>query len=111
MRNDIFLRSFSSFIDSSAAVRVELFVNIMIDRFSTFARAVLLLLIIATLSLPAVAQKQTSSSAKSSKSVNESCDGALDIVPSKPVTFVRKRRPSKSEVKQPHSQAPPTNKP
>jgi hypothetical protein len=82
----------------------------MMNRVSTLIRAIFLVLMIAALALPAVAQKQASSSAKKTKSVNESCDGALDIVPSKPLTFVRKRRPSKSEGKQPHSQAAPTNK-
>ena len=37
-------------------------------------------------------------SAKKSKST-DTCDGALDIVPGKPTTFTRKRRPNKSEAK------------
>jgi hypothetical protein len=37
--------------------------------------------------------------AKKSKAGADSCDGALDIVPGKPATFTRKRRPSKSEKK------------
>jgi hypothetical protein len=37
--------------------------------------------------------------AKKSKAGADSCDGALDIVPGKPATFTRKRRPSKSETK------------
>jgi hypothetical protein len=37
--------------------------------------------------------------AKKSKASADSCDGALDIVPGKPATFTRKRRPSKSETK------------
>jgi hypothetical protein len=37
--------------------------------------------------------------AKKSKAGVDSCDGALDIVPGKPATFTRKRRPSKSETK------------
>jgi hypothetical protein len=37
--------------------------------------------------------------AKKSKTGADSCDGALDIVPGKPATFTRKRRPSKSETK------------
>jgi hypothetical protein len=37
-------------------------------------------------------------SAKKSKSA-DTCDGAVDIVPGKPTTFTRKRRPTKSEAK------------
>ena len=37
--------------------------------------------------------------AKKSKAGADSCDGALDIVPGKPATFTRKRRPPKSETK------------
>jgi hypothetical protein len=33
------------------------------------------------------------------KSVNESCDGALNIVPTKSMTFARKRRPASSDAK------------
>lgn len=49
--------------------------------------------------LIAPAQNQTSLNDKKTKTANESCDGALEIVPSKPMTFVRKRRPSTSETK------------
>ena len=41
-------------------------------------------------SLPITAQNST----VKPKSGPESCDGALDIVPSKSATFMRKRRPS-----------------
>jgi hypothetical protein len=57
------------------------------------------------LALPygAFAQDQTQSAEKPSTKKNkanaDSCDGALDIVPGKPMTFTRKRRPSKPEVK------------
>jgi hypothetical protein len=34
---------------------------------------------------------------KKSKANAESCDGALDIVPVKAMTFVRKRRPANTE--------------
>src|SRR5262245_57029408 len=37
--------------------------------------------------------------AKKSKASADSCDGAIDIVPGKPATFTRKRRPPKSETK------------
>lgn len=55
-------------------------------------------------------QKQSDEkpAAKKSKSNADSCDGALDIVPGKPSTFTRKRRPSKSEAK---SEAKPDTKP
>jgi hypothetical protein len=57
------------------------------------------------LALPsgAIAQDKTQStgnpSAKKNKANADSCDGALDIVPGKAMTFTRKRRPSKSEAK------------
>jgi hypothetical protein len=38
--------------------------------------------------------------AKKTKAVNESCDGALNIVPTKSMTFARKRRPANSQAKQ-----------
>ena len=51
----------------------------------------------------AFAQDQTQPagkpSVKKSKPRADSCDGALDIVPGKPMTFTRKRRSSKSETK------------
>jgi hypothetical protein len=39
--------------------------------------------------------------AKKSKSRSDSCDGALDIVPVKSMTFTRKRRPPKAEQPNP----------
>ncbi len=50
------------------------------------------LLLVGSSITPVAAQNRTAQSAKKSKAA-ESCDGALDIVPSKPMTFVRKRRP------------------
>ena len=38
---------------------------------------------------------------KKSQAGAESCDGALDIVPVKSMTFTRKRRPSKTEQPKP----------
>ena len=61
--------------------------------------------IVALMALPygafAQDQKQPAEKppAKKSKASADSCDGALDIVPGKPSTFTRKRRPSKSETK------------
>jgi len=49
------------------------------------------------------AQNQSQSvgktAAKKSKASAASCDGALDIVPVKSMTFTRKRRPSKPEAR------------
>lgn len=70
-------------------------------------RAVLAVLFIATLCISAIAQNQSSaqpagqSSAQTKKSsASTSCDGALDIVPTKAMSFVRKRRPNKTDGKQ-----------
>ncbi|MGE3440183.1 MAG: hypothetical protein AB7O81_31505 [Blastocatellales bacterium] len=53
----------------------------------------------------AIAQNQSQAagktSAKKTASSAESCDGALDIVPVKSMTFTRKRRPSKAEQPKP----------
>ena len=43
--------------------------------------------------LTCVAQNTAPAPSSKSKSGQESCDGALDIVPSKSATFMRKRRP------------------
>ena len=49
---------------------------------------------------------------KKSKAGPDSCDGAIDIVPGKPATFTRKRRPSKPETKsEAKSDAKPDAKP
>ena len=49
---------------------------------------------------------------KKSKAGADSCDGAIEIVPGKPATFTRKRRPSKSETKsEAKSEAKPDAKP
>jgi hypothetical protein len=45
-------------------------------------------------------QQKSSVAVKKTKAVNESCDGALNIVPTKSMTFMRKRRPVNSEAKQ-----------
>ena len=42
-------------------------------------------------------QPARKAAAKKSKASAESCDGALDIVPVKAMTFIRKRRPANSE--------------
>jgi len=51
-----------------------------------------------------IAQKGSSAPSgpkKKTAGVGETCDGALDIVPAKSMTFVRKRRPNKTVNKQP----------
>jgi hypothetical protein len=80
----------------------------MFKKLLTLAHASLLLSI--TLSLPALSQtgqkgekgekEQSSVASQKTKAVNESCDGALNIVPTKSMTFARKRRPARSEAKQ-----------
>jgi hypothetical protein len=45
-------------------------------------------------------QQQPPVAAKKTKAVNESCDGALNIAPTKSMTFARKRRPANSQAKQ-----------
>lgn len=55
--------------------------------------------LIAAMGLLAMAQNPPSSTSKKS-GASTSCDGALDIVPSKPMTFARKRRPAKTDGKQ-----------
>ena len=66
-------------------------------------RAMLIGLLLFALPYGAFAQDQKQPAekppAKKSKASADSCDGALDIVPGKPSTFTRKRRPSKSETK------------
>jgi hypothetical protein len=67
------------------------------------------LLLSTTISLPALSQsgqsrqkaekgekelQQPPATTQKTKAVNESCDGALNIVPTKSMTFVRKRRPA-----------------
>jgi hypothetical protein len=50
---------------------------------------------------PASAQNQSQAAgktaAKKGKATAESCAGALDLVPAKAMTFIRKRRPSKAQ--------------
>ncbi len=64
-------------------------------------RAIFLGVLLSTLCQIVSAQNQSQSAgkaaAKKSKASAESCDGALDIVPVKAMTFVRKRRPANSE--------------
>lgn len=63
-------------------------------------RAVLLLVFAFSLLQPMMAQKQSAPTSKKS-SASATCDGALDIVPAKSMSFARKRRPNRSDAKQP----------
>jgi Na+-transporting NADH:ubiquinone oxidoreductase subunit NqrD len=73
------------------------------SRRSEMSRKIILitgLIIISTISMGsseanAFAQSQTVP-VKKSLPGNQSCDGALDIVPSKSMSFTRKRRPAKN---------------
>ena len=57
--------------------------------------------ILATAQNQSPAQSAAQSSAQTKKSsASTSCDGALDIVPTKAMSFVRKRRPNKTDGKQ-----------
>lgn len=66
------------------------------------------LLLCCAIGLTCAAQTPTSKPPAKPKPGQESCDGALDIVPSKSATFTRKRRPkerkpeTKSEIKSAH---------
>jgi hypothetical protein len=95
-----------------------IFVQSMCKKLLSLAHVSLLLAV--TISLPALSQSKQSGqsgqsgqkrekgekeqqqppvTAKKTKAVNESCDGALNIVPTKSMTFARKRRPPNSEAK------------
>ena len=74
-----------------------------IRKSQNFLRAMIIGSLLFALPQDALAQDQPQSSVKpstkKSKPGADSCDGALDIVPGKPATFMRKRRPSKPEPK------------
>lgn len=72
----------------------------MFKLFSSVIRALLVVLIFALAALPVVAQKKAAPSEKKTGGATASCDGALDIVPAKAMSFVRKRRPVKEDGKQ-----------
>ncbi len=72
----------------------------MLRSFSKLVQTALTGVFIAALSLSGAAQSPAKKSGASA-----SCDGALDIVPGKAMTFARKRRPAKPEGKQPATPA------
>lgn len=71
----------------------------MSKKLLTIVRAALLAAFTIALLLPVAAQKQSTPAPKKSSSASATCDGALDIVPAKSMTFARKRRPTKSDAK------------
>lgn len=71
----------------------------MSKKFSKLFRTVLLMALAFSLLLPVSAQKQSTPAPKKS-SASTTCDGALDIVPTKAMSFARKRRPVKGDAKQ-----------
>jgi hypothetical protein len=78
---------------------------------SILIRFILSITLIISISNLGMAQKGSSAAPpapkKKASNVGETCDGALDIVPAKSMTFVRKRRPNKNDKKQPD--VPPKN--
>ncbi len=76
----------------------------MSKQFLKLFQMALLTIFAFSLLLPVSAQKPAASASKKS-SASTTCDGALDIVPTKAMSFVRKRRPAKGEAKQQTSSA------
>lgn len=60
-------------------------------------RYIVAVMLLFALCSAAICQSPPATTAKKSKSKAESCDGAADIVPVKPMSFVRKRRPAAKE--------------
>lgn len=82
----------------------------MLKQFSKQFRALNAIVFISAFCLSAVAQNLTQQPAQPSAQTKKSgasitCDGALDIVPAKAMSFVRKRRPNKTDGKQQTSPA------
>ncbi len=73
----------------------------LIRKLRNALQAIFLGVLLSALCQMVIAQNQSPSAGKAatkkSKAGAESCDGALDIVPVKAMTFVRKRRPANSE--------------
>ena len=86
----------SQFPSSKPKAKPKAKVKVMLKLLTKFFLTVL---VIAVFGLSAMAQHAPSSTAKKS-GASASCDGALDIVPSKAMSFVRKRRPAKTDGKQ-----------
>ncbi|MGH9847866.1 MAG: hypothetical protein ACREEM_54965 [Blastocatellia bacterium] len=72
-----------------------------------FLSSILSFLLLSSLFAPSFAQ---GASSKKSKGKAESCDGAADIVPVKPMSFARKRKPAPKE-QMAEVNHPPLNRP
>jgi len=89
----------------------------MLQQSSNSFRVLLPVIFAAVLCVPMVAQNQPQASSQSSAQAKKggasaTCDGALDIVPTKAMSFVRKRRPNRPDGKQaPPADAKPQPKP
>jgi cytoskeletal protein RodZ len=94
-----------SFASGFATAQIQnLQVKTMLIRKSrNLLRAILIGALLIALPYSQFAQDQTQSAekppVKKSKPSADSCDGALDIVPGKSMTFTRKRRSTKSDTK------------
>jgi hypothetical protein len=78
----------------------------LIRKLRDVSRAMFIGLLLSAAPYGAFAQDQKQSAepapappAKKSRTGADTCDGAVDIVPGKPATFTRKRRPSKTAAK------------
>ncbi|MBO0861752.1 MAG: hypothetical protein J2P21_25345 [Chloracidobacterium sp.] len=76
-------------------------------KFTDISRAIFIALLLLPHSAFAQGQNQPAEAPpiKKSKAGAATCDGAVDIVPGKPATFTRKRRPSKTSAKSEEKQA------
>jgi hypothetical protein len=83
--------------------------EIMIEKFSQLARVLFISASMALLCGATFAQKPSAPTTKST--VSTSCDGALDIVPSKAMTFTRKRRASNTSKPTPTDAKPDKKQP
>jgi len=72
----------------------------MLKQFYRLFLALLVTAAIAGTALAAQAKKASPQVEKKTSGATASCDGALDIVPAKAMSFVRKRRPAKNDYKQ-----------
>lgn len=83
--------------------------EIMTEKFSQLPRVLFIAACLALLCGRASAQKQNVATGKSQ--VSTSCDGALDIVPSKAMTFARKRRATNTSKPAPTDAKPDKKQP
>lgn len=81
----------------------------MSKQFLKLFRTALLITFAFSLLLPVSAQKQSATAPKKNSSASTTCDGALDIVPTKAMSFARKRRLAKPEKNEAKQQAAPAD--